>query len=408
MHVAIVSPEFPPDIGGVETYALEYAQELARRSHEVTVFTVRHPKGEVSLPGVRIEPVLRLSRAADRRIFASFRADVWHPLNAGYAWIANERPNGLVTVHGNDFLRPYVPLVQPDLRDVPFLWRWSDAVSGRYRGLWNRLSAGAVRRALADARHIIANSHYTERVLVERIPRCRGRTSVAFVGVGAHFFDVVRQSAADGVPRLLTVSRLSEARKNVDRVLHALARLRKRHAFRYTIVGDGHDRPRLQRLADELHLGDRVRFTGFVSVDELMRIYAHSDLMVLASSINPGSHEGFGIVYLEAAASGVPSLAARLAGAAEAIDDERSGMYVDEPTVDALAGALGAFLEGRVRFEPEACRDFARRFTWAKVVDHCVQYYGTNDDARRLSDAHDAASAIGYKGRSTERRETRA
>ena len=98
--------------------------------------------------------------------------------------------------------------------------------------------------------------------------------------------------------------------------------------------------------------------------------------MVLASSIISGSHEGFGIVYLEAAASGVPSLAARLAGAAEAIDEGRSGMYVEEPTVEALAGALDKFLDGRSQFDAESCRDFARRFTWAKVVDHCLPYYG--------------------------------
>ena len=106
MRVAIVSPEFPPDIGGVETYAFEYVKELAHRGHHVTVFTVRHPGGEVALPGVRIEPVLRLCRSADRKAFAAHVADIWHPLNAGYAWIANERPSGLVTVHGNDFLRP--------------------------------------------------------------------------------------------------------------------------------------------------------------------------------------------------------------------------------------------------------------------------------------------------------------
>jgi phosphatidylinositol alpha-1,6-mannosyltransferase len=228
---------------------------------------------------------------------------------------------------------------------------------------------------LARAPHIIANSHYTESALLDRIPACRGRTSVGFVGVGAHFFDVARQPAKDGIPRLLTVSRLSEPRKNVDRVLHALARLKDRHAFRYTIVGDGHDRARLERLASDLRLGQQVRFMGFVSGEELADIYARSDLMVLASGLTRDSHEGFGIVYLEAAASGVPSLAARLAGAAEAIDDTKSGMYVEEPTVEALADALARFLGGQVRFDPEQCRNFARRFTWARVVDHSLQYY---------------------------------
>ena len=311
--------------------------------------------------------MLRLCRAIDRETFARFNADVWHALNAAYAWIANERPVGLVSVYGNDFLRPYYPIAQPDLRHFPLAWRWSDAVSRRLRPLWLRLTAPVVRRSMARSRHIIACSRYTERVLLQRIPECGGRTSVALVGVGTHFFDVAWQPAADRIPRLLTVSRLSEPRKNVDRVLHALSRLKGRHDFRYVVVGDGHDRARLERLAGDLQLGKRVRFTGFVNRAELLDIYAHSDLMVLASAVIPGSHEGFGIVYLEAAASGVPSLAARLAGAAEAVDEGKSGMYVEEPTVDAIARALARFLGGQVRFDLEACRNFARRFTWARV-----------------------------------------
>jgi phosphatidylinositol alpha-1,6-mannosyltransferase len=375
MHVAIVSPEFPPDIGGIETYAVEFVKELASRGHQVTVFTVRHPQGEVDLPGVRIEPVLRLCRAIDRDAFAAHDADAWHALNAAYAWIAYQHPNCVVSVHGNDFLRPYLPVAQPDLRRIPLAWRWSGAISRRLRPLWLRLSGPMVWKALPRARHIVANSRYTEAALLERIPACRGRTSVGSVGVDARFFHVTRQAALDGIPRLLTVSRLSEPRKNIDRVLQALSRLRDRYAFRYTVVGDGHDRAKLERLSLELHLGERVRFTGFVSREELLDVFAHSDLMVLASGLMRDSHEGFGSVYLEAAASGVPSLAARLAGAVEAIDEGRSGMYVEEPTVGALVGALATFLGGEVRFDPEACRNFARRFSYAHVVDHCLRYY---------------------------------
>jgi phosphatidylinositol alpha-1,6-mannosyltransferase len=141
------------------------------------------------------------------------------------------------------------------------------------------------------------------------------------------------------------------------------------------VVGDGHDRARLENLARELRLGDRVRFTGFIDRGELLDLYAHSDLMVLASGVTQDSHEGFGIVYMEAAASGVPSLAARLGGAAEAVDEGRSGIYVEEPTVDAIVDALARFLGGQLRFDPEACRSFARGFTWARVVDHSLRYY---------------------------------
>ena len=375
MRIAIVSPEFPPDIGGVETYAWEFVKEVASRGHEVTVFTVRHLQGEESLPNVRVEPVLKLCRSADRKTFASFKADVWHALNAAYAWIGDDRPEAVVSVYGNDFLRPYYPIAQPDLRQIPVAWRWSSEVSRDLRPLWISLTAGMVQRSLPRVRHIIACSRYTERALLERIPACRGRTSVGYVGVGAHFFDVAWQPAADGVPRLLTVCRLSEPRKNVDRVLHALASLKDRHDFRYTVVGDGHLRASLEDLAQTLGLAQRVRFTGFVNRTELLDIYARSDLMVLASGVTSASHEGFGIVYLEAAASGVPSLAARLAGAAEAVEEGRSGMFVDEPTIENLAEALGRFLRGEIRFDRQACRNFAHRFTWKKVVDHALQYY---------------------------------
>ena len=376
MRIAIVSPEFPPDIGGVETYAYEFVKELADRGHDVIVFTMRRPVGTVQLPGVRIESSLQLCRSADSAMFSLFDVDVWHALNAAYAWIASERPNGIVSVHGNDFLRPYYATAQPDLRHMPGSQYWSGAFAKHLRPVFLRLTARMVRRSLADARHVVTNSRYTERVLLETIPECAGRTSVGFVGVGKEFFGVVREPARDRIARLLTVSRLSEPRKNVDRVLRALAQQKERYEFRYTVVGDGYDRPRLEALAKELQLADRVRFTGFVSREELLDIYAHSDLMVLASAVTRDSHEGFGIVYLEAAASGVPSLAARLAGAAEAVDEGKSGMYVEEPTIEALRDALAKFLSGQIQFDPQECRQFARRFTWANVVDHSLRYYG--------------------------------
>jgi glycosyltransferase involved in cell wall biosynthesis len=168
---------------------------------------------------------------------------------------------------------------------------------------------------------------------------------------------------------------LAEARKNVGLVLQALAQLKEHHDFSYVVVGDGPLRPQLEKLALELELRDRVRFTGFVGPTELRRLLSESDLFVLASSIHAGSHEGFGIAYLEANACGTPVLAARLAGAAEAVNEGISGFFVDEPTPDSIAGALGKFFRQEVRFESAQCRAFAARFTWEKVVDHAVAHY---------------------------------
>ena len=375
MHIAIVSPEFPPDFGGIETYAWEFTRELACRGHQVTVFTGRHALGEANLPGVEIRPVLRLRRHLDSAALAGQEADVWHVMNAAYAWLALEGKNTVVSVHGNDFLRPYLPVGMPDLSSLPGGWRLAGHEPGWLRAFGDRRTARLVQRTLPRARHLIANSHYTEQALLRQNPACAGRTSVAWVGVSAHFFDVTHRPATDGVKRLITVCRLAEPRKNVERVLQALARLKSSHEFLYTVVGDGHDRSRLEALTQELGLSDRVCFAGSVSPDALMDVYAEADLLVMASSIAPGSHEGFGIVYVEAAASGVPSLAARLAGAAEAVSDGVSGMFVDEPTVESLTAKLGHFFDGTLTFDPDQCREFARRFSYARVVDHALRHY---------------------------------
>ena len=87
------------------------------------------------------------------------------------------------------------------------------------------------------------------------------------------------------------------------------------------------------------------------------------------------SHEGFGIVYLEAAASGVPSLAARLAGAVEAIDEGRSGFFVEQPDVTSISNAITRFLSGEVNMDAEECRNFARNFSWVRVADIAEKTY---------------------------------
>ena len=375
MKIAIVSPEFPPDIGGVETYAFEFCRELVRQGHAVTVFTLRHAEGEISLPGLEIIPGLNFSQDNDLRLFGSCQADIWHVLNAGYAWVALTGRPTVVSIHGNDFLRTYIPCAPFSLEQLPLLWRHADHLRAMLRPLWLRRGQKLLARALPAARHILANSRYTEAVFLERFPACHGKTSVAYVGVSERFFSVPRAAPGSGPTRLLSVCRLSEPRKNIGLVLAALGRLKDRFEFEYVVAGDGHLRGELERQAENLGLRGRVRFTGRVSDAELMALYGAADLFVLAASIVPGSHEGFGIVYLEAAASGVPSLAARLAGAAEAVGEGESGFFVEAPSEHAIAEALERFLSAGIHFDSERCRAFARRFTWSGVVaTACAAY----------------------------------
>ena len=383
MRVGIVAPEFPPEIGGMQTYAYEFARELARRGHEVLVFTRHHVEGEVEAPGLTVHAVLISRRKADWEALFKVQVDLWHVMNASYAWLALETAPVVISVHGNDFLQPYIPLEQPNLGRWFGLWRsrkWVPALEKKL-GAW--LLRRLVRKALPAAHHIIANSQYTEQTLLRHYPDCAGKTSAGMVGVAQAYLDIEPQRLASADGRLITVCRLSEARKNVDLVLRALAPLKERYRYSYTVVGDGALRDNLEALAHSLGLADRVHFTGFVSAARLKELLAASDLFVLTSSVIPGSHEGFGIAYLEANACGVPVLAARLAGAVEAVKEGVSGMFVDDPGVPDIAQALEHFLSGQIKFDPRACQAFAGEFAWAKVVDHALKYYmGTSKNSK--------------------------
>jgi phosphatidylinositol alpha-1,6-mannosyltransferase len=154
--------------------------------------------------------------------------------------------------------------------------------------------------------------------------------------------------------------------------------LKTRFSFRYTIVGEGQLKSDLTNLSVELGMADRVSFAGSVGYTELRSYYEDADLFVLPSGASETSFEGFGIVYLEANALGVPTMAVRAGGAQEAVDEGRSGFFVEEPTVAAIEKGLQSFLSGERTFCSEDCRQFAARFTWARVVERFEQAYSAS------------------------------
>ena len=140
-------------------------------------------------------------------------------------------------------------------------------------------------------------------------------------------------------PILLTVGRLaaSERYKGHELVFSALPALRRRFPdLVHVVAGEGDDRPRLEARALELS-GDpaAVRFVGFVPDGELPDLYRLADLFVM-----PSSDEGFGIVYLEAAACGLRVVGGDGGGSGDAVPDDRVGTLVDPADRDALIAAV--------------------------------------------------------------------
>jgi len=140
---------------------------------------------------------------------------------------------------------------------------------------------------------------------------------------------------------LLTVCRLVKP-KGVDIVLRALKILDEREIpWRYTIGGEGPERKCLEELSRELRIRDRVQFLGYVTEDTKSSLFRQTDVFVMTPRVNPrDSHEGFGIVFLEAAVFEVPAVGSRGGGIPEAILHGKTGLIVRQESPESLAGAL--------------------------------------------------------------------
>jgi phosphatidyl-myo-inositol dimannoside synthase len=139
------------------------------------------------------------------------------------------------------------------------------------------------------------------------------------------------------------------------------------------VVGDGPDRERLRSLADSQAPRHSVVFTGAVSDADLPSLYAAADVFAMPcrSRLAGLEVEGFGIVFLEAAASGRPVVAGDSGGAAEAVVDGETGLLVDGRHVGAVAEATAALLQDPVRAAAmgKAARARAERlFSWARLA----------------------------------------
>jgi phosphatidylinositol alpha-1,6-mannosyltransferase len=182
---------------------------------------------------------------------------------------------------------------------------------------------------------------------------------------------------------LLTVGRLSE-RKGMDRVIEAMPIVLEQHPdVRYLIVGEGEYRTSLERLIAERQLAAHVTLAGSVSNHALLDHYAIADVFVMPHRQLPsGDTEGFGVVFLEANACGVPVVAGVSGGAPDAVQDEVNGLAVDGEDVSAIARAILRLLED------EALRDRLRRGGLTRVLeadcrDKAAQFL---DLCRRLAD----------------------
>ncbi len=362
MPSLLVTNDFPPKVGGIQSYLYELWRRLP--AEETTVLAAAHPEAvawdarqpfRVDRTAARqLWPTARLARSIDS-LAREVRADIifldpWWPMGALGPRL-RAAPYAVI-VHGSEVTVP---------RRVPLLAR--DGARS-LRGACAVVAAGAypARQAVLAAGGALPGLVVPPGVDVDR-----------FVPHDARTREGTRRRFGLDLERLLVlgVSRLVP-RKGFDVLIDAVAATADLD-FQLAIAGTGRDRRRLERRAARARLGERVQFLGRVPDDDLPALYAAADVFAMPCRSRWGGWEaeGFGIVFLEAAAAGVAALAGRSGGSSEAVAEGVTGVVVDGGT-EAVAGALrrlGTSGTTRSRMAAAARARAVREFSYEHLVE---------------------------------------
>lgn len=368
-QLLLLTFDYRPKKGGISTYAHELALALHRKNPgDVLVVAPAAPGAEPDLvPTVRVS--LPRSTFLAALVFCWHLTRLWFRHPEARVLCTNWNPAGLATWLS------------------PARWGRSYFISAHGAELLERKAKTPglawVRRflrarILSAAEAVLPVSHYTAGKVVAA---CRKNLpSITLVPNGVNtdlFFPEI--SAASIFPRshlplVVSVCRL-EPHKGIDTALYALAHARDLgRPYDYAVAGSGRDETRLRALTKELNLEAYVHF--FPNLDDagLRALYNACDLFLLLSREIPetGAVEGFGLVFLEAAACGKTAVSSRTGGIPDAVLHEETGLLVESSNPVAAAESILRLLEDvslRQRLSAAAFERVRTELNWPQVAE---------------------------------------
>jgi glycosyltransferase involved in cell wall biosynthesis len=362
--------KFDP-IGGMQNHTAELTRALDRRGVVQTVLTTRPPTApyfqrlgdharviRLGLPIRRFRQLYAPQAAILAPILAA-RSDVVHVhLGEDLAVL----PIGAAAARLHRL--PLVLTIHTSLRHTLAVSDLRSALLKTIGGLierWGEHSAEAV-SVITSRLHRLLLSDGVDENRVHLIPP----------GVDPSLFEGPFEDPFAGIrrPRVLFVGRLAP-QKGVSTLVEA-AGLLKDPSARILLVGDGPERPKLERDAERLGVDDRLHFVGFFAHDRLPAVFAHADLLVL-----PSLYEELGTVLLEAMQAALPIVASKTGGIPDVIENGVNGMLVPPGDPEALARAIDCLLADRklaCRLS-EGAQERAKDYDWEVLAERVLRVY---------------------------------
>ena len=357
MRILLVTNDFPPKVGGIQTYCYELAKNLTSLGEEVTVLAPG-VEGDLEFDKRQDFKIIRLKKKIS--LYFTF-----------FSTLRRERIEKILVAHRANYAR------LASWADIHLKIPYDIIVYGGEILLSRRRKS--IRKNFARAGKIITISNFTKERLIEiGIPE--KKIVIIHPGVDPIKFNPQLDSSSikkkhniEGKRIILTVSHLVK-RKGHHNVLRALPQvLEKVPNIVYLIVGEGEEEENLKGIVRDLKLKERVIFVGEVKEKEIPLYYAACDIFIMPSYEieKKGDVEGFGIAYLEASACGKPVVGGKSGGVPDAVIDGETGLLINPLDIDQIAQSLVKLLtnpelarrlggKGRGRLEKE--------LNWGKIA----------------------------------------
>ncbi|MFE0749973.1 glycosyltransferase family 4 protein [Gordonia sp. NPDC058843] len=413
MRVLFVSWEYPPVVvGGLGRHVHHLATEMAAAGHDVVVLTrrpsgtdaVTHPTTDTVVEGVRVlavaEDPLEFEFGQDMMAWtlamghAFVRAGlrVLHGAGSGAsgpnvtgAGSGASGPNVTGSeqrwvpdvVHAHDWLVAHPAIALAEFFDVPLVSTIHATEAGRHSG-WvsgrtNRQVHSVEWWLVSESDALITCSASMRDEVNRLFGYDAADITVIHNGIDIRAWPFAERTRTGGPAELLFAGRL-EYEKGVQDLLAALPRIRRSHpGTTLTIAGDGTQRDWLLEQARKHRVSKAVTFVGPVDHGELVTLMHRCDAIVL-----PSRYEPFGIVALEAAATGVPLIVSTAGGLGEAVREPDTGLTFEPADVAGLAAAVRATLSDPGAAAQRALRARARltaEFSWAEVAERTASVH---------------------------------
>lgn len=384
MKVLMLSWEYPPRVvGGIARVVHELSKKLVMQGHDVSVITYRDGN---DVPYEEIEDGVKVYRVDNYLInpkdFLGWIMQLNFNLAAKAAELINEGEEFDV-VHAHDWLTCYAAKTIKNSHKIPLTATIHATEAGRNSGIHNedqRYVNDTEWLLTYEADQVIVNSNFMNKDTQRLFNMTQEKVKTIPNGIDLDKFEGFdrdyafrRNYAADNEKIILTLGRIVQE-KGIQHLIAAMPKIMKYYNdVKLVIGGKGPKMDDLKRLVKDLGIENKVYFAGFISGDDLQRMYKSADV-----SVFPSTYEPFGIVALEAMLAGIPTVVSDIGGLDEIVSHKVDGMKAYAGNLNSLADSILEVLHDKDladKVVKNASRKVKELFNWDRISEMTADVY---------------------------------